>query len=242
MLRNDTIHHGLGTPTSNTVKKMPHRNANRPIWWRQFFSWDSFFPGMCGFVSHWQKLWQAVRTNEPMWRMRRHLLQRSPQQCSNSVSVNSLALTEVSSVQIYKSMKVFPGSNSVQASASYPELLLWTNDSGSEVLQLPMEIHWEASEVIETVLSLNSAPFSSCCDQQTEIKAPFSKKASQERTRGEGLLMAQALPRKDVWIVICWIVIVSEALACSEGLLPIIWYGNYYPVESCCLLSEPCSV
>lgn len=37
-----------------TKKKMPHKiHSHRPIWGRQFLSWNSFFSG---FVSSWQKL------------------------------------------------------------------------------------------------------------------------------------------------------------------------------------------
>lgn len=32
-----------------STKTMPHRQAHRPSWWRQVFSWSSFFPG----VSNW---------------------------------------------------------------------------------------------------------------------------------------------------------------------------------------------
>lgn len=41
---------GLSILHQLAMRKMPHRHASRPVWWRQLFDWGSLFPG----GSSWQ--------------------------------------------------------------------------------------------------------------------------------------------------------------------------------------------
>lgn len=50
---------GWTLPQQPTTKKMPHRHANRPIWWKQSLNWSSLFLAMSKFLSTWQKLSMA---------------------------------------------------------------------------------------------------------------------------------------------------------------------------------------
>lgn len=58
-------HTGLGLPTlvSNEVK-IPYSHALRPVQWRKFLSWESFFPDVSRLVWSWSELlynrWHAA--------------------------------------------------------------------------------------------------------------------------------------------------------------------------------------